>query len=383
MNPVDHADALVTDAHLRYAVAGLRGLAAGGLDVAALGRGRGAAGLWSRYASARERGPDSVDDPAAFRARVGEVSRRRGPLVVYPCEEKSIDALLDERASLPPEARLPYSGEAALRRLRDKRALATLAAEVGIGAPRTIAHGAARELRHAGVSVPCVVKPVGAQGKLVSACVLESREALLVLLDTLPEEESLLVQEHAAGPLVGLAVVVARDGRVVARFQQIAQRTWPPQAGNSSLAISVAPDEDLVARAVALLAAAGYWGLAHLQFVGGGRCGPMLIDVNTRFYGSLPLALACGVNLPAAWHGVATEVEPPHPAPYRLGVTYRWLDADITAAYNGAPKLLLSRAPRPRVGAMWAPDDPVPSTILAFEAARERIARRLPFRRRL
>jgi len=374
-------DALVTDAHLRYAVTGLRGLVAGGVDVVALGRSRGAAGLWSRYPAARAVGPDSVDAPAAFRARVGEVARRRGPLVVYPCEELSIDALLADPAALPDEAVLPYSGEAALRRLRDKRGLAPLAEEAGLGAPATLFQGSARELRKARLPERCVVKPIGAGGRLISARVVESRAELLSLLDGLPHEEPLLVQEHVPGPLASLAVVVGRDGRLVARFQQTALRTWPVQAGRSSLAVSVAPDEALVERAVALLVGAGYWGLAQMQFLAGRRR-PSLIDVNPRFYGSLSLALACGVNLPRAWHDVATGAEPPRPGPYRLGVSYRWLEADISAAYNGAVKLLLRRAPRPRVGAMWAPEDPLPSTILAFATARERIGRRLPARRR-
>lgn len=372
-------DALVTDAHLRYAVTGLRALGAGGLNVVALARSRVAAGLWSRYTAARAVGPDSVYAPLAFRAKVAEVAYRRGPLVVYPCEERSIDALLGDPAALPEEAIMPYSGEAALRRLRDKRRLAALAEEVGLGAPATLAAGTVAELRGAGLPEHCVVKPVGSQGQLISARVIESHAELFALLDVLPADESLLVQEHVPGPLGALAIVVDRDGRLVARFQQTALRTWPPQAGGSSLARSVEPDEDLVERAVGLLAGAGYWGLAQLQFLHG-RERSMLIDVNPRFYGSLSLALASGVNLATAWHAVVVGAEPTRSGPYRIGVTYRWLGADISAAYNGAPRILLTRSPRPRVGAMWAPDDPVPSTIMAFEVAREKIGRRLPFR---
>lgn len=373
-------DALVTDAHLRYAVTALRALGAGGLDAVALGRSRSAAGLWSRYSTVRAVGPDSVDAPVAFRAKVAEIARRRGPLVVYPCEERSIDALLTGPDTLPGEAIVPYSGAEAMRRLRDKRELSALAAEAGLGAPTTLATGTAAELRNAGLPGHCVVKPVGSHGQLVSARVVESHSELAALLDELPDDEPLLAQEHVAGPLVGLAIVVGRDGRLVARFQQTAVRTWPPRAGGSSVARSVEPDDELVQRAVGLLAGAGYWGLAQLQFLPGPRR-HMLIDVNPRFYGSMSLALASGVNLATAWHAIATAAEPPQPAPYRIGVTYRWLAADISAAYNGAPRILTSRAPRPRVGAMWAPGDPLPSTLLTFEVARDLIGRRLPFRR--
>lgn len=76
------------------------------------------------------------------------------------------------------------------------------------------------------------------------------------------------------------------------------------------------------------------------------------------------------MNLPAVWHAVATGEPAPAPAPYRVGVTYRWLEADLIAALRGEPRRLFGRAPRPRAGAMWAGDDPVASALLAGQATR-------------
>jgi hypothetical protein len=101
-----------------------------------------------------------------------------------------------------------------------------------------------------------------------------------------------------------------------------------------------------------------------------GAAGPLLIDANLRFYGSLPLALAAGVNLPALWHAVVAGGElPAFPPPYRVGVTYRHLEHELTAAFHGRPHLLLDGPPRPRTGAMWAADDPVAGVLLAARAA--------------
>jgi predicted ATP-grasp superfamily ATP-dependent carboligase len=172
-----------------------------------------------------------------------------------------------------------------------------------------------------------------------------------------------------------LIVVVGRDGALVRRFQQVATRTWP-DAGPSSLATSVEPDEELAERARSLLVAAGYWGMAQLQFIVTGD-GPRLIDVNTRYYGSMTLALAAGVNLPAAWHAVATERPAGVPGPYRVGVNYRWLEADIAATLHGRRGRLFSRPPKPRVGPMWARDDPVPTAMSAVLAVTGALGRRL------
>ncbi len=144
------------------------------------------------------------------------------------------------------------------------------------------------------------------------------------MLGGLPADEPLVVQERLSRPLVSLGVVIGRDGTIVSRFQHLARRTWPAAAGSTALAISVEPDDALVARAGALLAAVGYWGLAELEFIATAR-GPALTDVNPRYYGCMPLPLACGLNLPAIWHAFVVDVPLPAAVPYRVGVAYRWL----------------------------------------------------------
>lgn len=367
-------DALVTDAHIRWSVAGIRALGRAGLSVAALAPRRAGAGLWSRCASARELGPDSISDPAGFTEAVARVTRRYGPLVVYPGHEEAVDALL--AAELPREAVLPYPDGSLIQRLRDKRALGDMAAAAGLASPRTLAEGSVSELRSTSLATPCAVKAARPGGTLIRTRVAPTAAALDAILAELPDAQPVLIQELAEGPLTGLALVIARDGGVAACFQQTACRTFPPEAGGSALAVSVAPEKWLVERSARMLSATGFWGLAQLQFLPTAR-GPGLIDVNTRFYGSLPLALAAGVNLPAAWHTVAVGGRTPRPEPYRVGVTYRWLDAELAAAFRGSWRNLARRAPNPRVGAMWAAYDPLPSLMLALDSSLAKLRRRL------
>lgn len=371
--------ALVTDAHLRNALAGIRGLGRAGVGVTAVGPSRSAAGLWSRFCESRLVDVDVEEDPHGFVAGVGRICREHGPLVVYPAQEPSIEALLASREALPADAVLPYPSREKANALRDKRNLARAAAEVGLGAPATLIDASAAEVLAGSIAFPCIVKPALPGGSLPTAKLVESHAGLRTLLDEVRAEEPLLVQERCAGRLMAVSVVTDRDGRVVGRFQQAATDTWPPQAGNSSLAISVPPDERLIERAAQMLLHAGYTGLAQLQFIGSGDQFA-LIDVNLRFYGSLPLALACGVNLPAAWHGAVTGSATPAPHDYRLGVRYRWLEGDFMAAAHGSPRRLLRHVPGPRAGAIWSGDDPVPGAFLSARAVTSRIANRLPFK---
>jgi predicted ATP-grasp superfamily ATP-dependent carboligase len=354
-------------------VAGLRGLGRAGISTVAVGPRPFAAGLWSRYATVRARAPSVVEDAPKFAARIAALAAEHGPLVVYPGREEAIDAL--QRAALPPGATLALPPADILDAVRDKRRLGALGASVGLRTPRTLAEATVGELRRARLALPCVIKEARPGGAVELTSLLETQADVDAFLGGLPAEQELVVQERAAGPLVAVALVLARDGSVAARFQQVTQRTWPAGAGGSTVAVSVAPDERLVARTAEMLARAGFWGLAQAQFVSGAS-GPALIDVNPRFYGTLPLALACGVNLPAVWHdvasgGTATAND------YRTGVSYRWLEGDLTAAFQGLPKRIVDRPPAPRVGAFWARDDPLPALLLTAETATSRFERRV------
>jgi len=366
----------VTDGHARAAVAGIRALGRAGIPVVALATRRNAAGLVSRYASSRAVGPAPADGEEAFVRRVAELARERGPLVVYPGQEEAVGALVRRRDLLGPEAILPYPGPDPVAALIDKSRLAELAAAAGVGSPRVLAEGRAGDLLAEAPPAPAVVKTPEISEHLPATVVCETDTELRELLAGLPPDEALVVQERVDGPLVSLALVLDREGGVAARFQQVASRLWPRDAGASSMGVSVAPDAALVEAGARVLREAGYWGMAQLQFLGGdGRWS--VVDANTRFYGSLPLAVAAGANLPAAWHAVATGSAVPVPGEYRVGVVYHWLEGELTAAYRGERSRLPGRVPRPRVGAMWAWDDPLPGLMLAHDAARARVGRRM------
>lgn len=368
-------DALVTDAVDRAPLAGLRGLGRAGYSVLALAPERRGAGLWSRYIRARAVAPDPATDPDGFASTATALAARYGPMVVYPSREETIDALA-RRGPLPAGLISPWPRLEALERLRDKRALPALAAAAGLATPATLAEGSAGELGSARLPYPCVVKPARVDSPLTEARRVGSDSALRTLLAELPPDAALVVQEWTEGRLAALALVVTADGRIAARFQQVARRIWPAQSGTSAVAVSVRPDEALVEAARRMLAGAGYGGLVQLQFILS-VAGPRLIDANPRFYGSLALALGAGLNLPAIWHAATVGRAPAAPPPYRVGVSYHRLSADVTAAWQGAPLRRLRPPAAPRTGAIWAADDPLPSTIVAVASAAGMVGRRL------
>ena len=371
-------EAIVTDVQHRAVVSGIRALGRSGLRVVALSPRRNAAGLWSRYAAVRAVGPDPATDPSGFVDKVRQLVDRHGAGVVYPGTEASIAAMVSRWSSFGADAVLPYSGPESLRAIRDKRRLPETAARVGIRTPATLMECTADELERRAVPIPCIVKPADPAARPSRPGVITSTNDLEFFLhhNRFSLEEPLLVQELVTGDLTSLELVLSRDGKIVERFQQVAARTWPPCAGSISLATSVDADEKLLEQGGEMLRRVGYWGLAQLDFVQRGD-GPVLIDVNPRFYSCMPLALACGVNLPAAWHDVALDRATGPPSPYRTGVTFRWLEGELIAALRGDRERIHPGAHGPSVGAMWARDDPWAAALMGAGALSARAQRLL------
>lgn len=212
---------------------------------------------------------------------------------------------------------------------------------------RTLAQGTVAALRgRARGLTPCVLKPAVPTAGGRSAIPVADDEELGRQLAKLPEDRLMLLQEVARNPHLSVNVVIGRDGQVVARTQHVTLRTWPLAAGRTALAIGVTPDEDLVERVAELLRRCGFWGLAEVQLMQTDRWSAP-IDVNTRYYATMELAHASGVNLAAAWHAVALGLPVSARGSYRSGVSFRWWEADLSAALRGAPGPLASRPRRP------------------------------------
>lgn len=362
--------AIVTDCEERGALACIRALGRAGIATLAVSSAVGAPANRSRYAADSRLSPSPSAQPADFVASLAAIAADERASVVFPGSENAIDAIC-AHADQASELVLPWS-IASTAQLRDKTRLEAIARQTGIGTPAQTAAGSARELRANPPPVPCVIKP---QAPGHGGAVLAStRERLTrALADDSRDGVELVAQEHVEGPLVSLALVVRGEAtEPVATFQQRTLETWPRDAGTTSRARSEEVSGDLLEAAVELLRAADHDGFAQVQFILG-TSGPVVIDVNCGLPNSLPLATACGANLPVAVLSSSAGAAPEPPVRYRTGVTYRWLEADLMDLSQGEVASLLRRPGS--VGAVWASDDPMPSLLHALETVARGIRR--------
>jgi predicted ATP-grasp superfamily ATP-dependent carboligase len=256
----------------------------------------------------------------------------------------------------------------------DKESLATLASASGLLTPggRTIEPG---DLPSAdeGLQFPVVVKPRA--GALQSATAIHevpdavkvgSMAELKRVVGARPEL-AWLVQPFIRGRLTAVAGV-ARDGHVLCTLHQVAHRTFPRDCGVSAFAETVVRDEQLDEGVRRLLRASGLSGIWEAQFIAGSD-GTYLIDLNPRPYGSLALAVAAGLNLPAIWIDALLGRERPI-GEYHVGQRFRAEMRDLgflaqaLASHDirGAASVLVPR--RRTTHAVLSVNDPTPALLL-------------------
>jgi hypothetical protein len=252
--------------------------------------------------------------------------------------------------------------------LVDKGVVAERAPGAGLVVPPTRRFGSRQELLEAGPSLdyPVVVKPALSFSPVVrvgSAAELAARVAT---------DGPVLVQPFLDERLRAMGGVAWR-GRLAAAVHQRYLRTWPPDTGTASAAETVEPDLELEAAVLRLLD--GFEGVFQAQLAG-----PYLLDLNPRVYGSLPLAVAAGANLPAVYCDLLRGVERDL-VRARPGVFYRWVEGDLrhlaAGLRDGSVGLGAAvRALRPRRGAAHSTEslsDPGPAlSRLRFALRRSR-----------
>jgi predicted ATP-grasp superfamily ATP-dependent carboligase len=328
---------LVTDAANRVALAVVRALGRAGAEVHVVEQERFAArtpaAFVSRHVSTREVVP-SLADEAAF---VDALARRaEGMDVVLPISTNVVLACARHRGRIP--AKLPISPLETIRRANDKSSALALARKAGVAVPATWAPESEEELEEVAASVrlPAIVKLRDDEGTTLdpgeryAVCATSTDVASawrrLHRLKPFP-----LVQERVTGDGYGVGLV-AQDGKVLASVAHRRIREYPITGGPSTLCETV-KDADLDAAAAAMAGALNWTGAAMVEFKKDDRY--RLMEVNPRFWGSLPLALAAGVNLPNVLCRMAMGEDAGGGPTARAGVRLRFLALDAAAAFQG------------------------------------------------
>lgn len=313
-------------------LAAVRCLDGDGFEVTGVGTTRTAPGLWSRAVEDRRLAPDPRQDAEGFIEKLEEIVRATRHDVLIPGTDAALLAVSQHRDRLAPHVRLGLPDKAVVERALDRDCLASEASRVGLAPPEAQTCMTVQDALVAAESFgyPVLVKPVHTVVEQNGAF---HRSASVLARDGSALESaarrfgSCIVQRQAQGNVIsfgGVATGSGLIGCVVSRYK----RTWPPEAGNVCFSETIASPAGLVESVQELVAGIGWEGMFELELIQSPDGTVAAIDFNPRAYGSMSLAVAAGVPLPALWcRWLLGEELNRHDA--RVGVRYRWEDADL------------------------------------------------------
>lgn len=327
---------LVTDGHNRVALAVVRALGQAGAEVAVVEQerfaGRTPPAFLSRYAARHEVIP-SLDSEHAFIEALARAAKDVD--VLLPISTNVLLACARNAARLP--ARVPIPPLATIRKANDKSSVLAVAKKAGVPVPASYAPESDEEVEEvvAGIRYPVIVKLRDDEGTYLDPgaryAVCESPEKLRESYGVLEKIRPFpVIQEKIIGDGYGVGLL-AKEGKVLASFCHRRVREYPLSGGPSAVCESVR-DERLAGYASSMARELQWTGVMMAEFKKGDDY--RLIEVNPRFWGSLPLATLAGVNFPDLLCRMAMGEEV-GPAPdYREGIRLRFLTLDISAALS-------------------------------------------------
>jgi protein-tyrosine-phosphatase/predicted ATP-grasp superfamily ATP-dependent carboligase len=297
--------------------------------------------LRSRYVARVHRLPayDPVD--ATWKERFIALCDAQRFDLVLPTNDPSIIPLHLNRVELEPHARLYLPSPEVFEIAFDKHRSRALAVSLGLPVPREerFACPVAAADVLARFHCPLAVKPLASfrvddvRRKHQVRLVFETSE-LEPALRAFDGDDEVLVQDFFAGSGVGIEMLVDR-GEVLVAYQHIRLHE-PRRGGNSSFRKSVAPWPELRAAAADVMRALAYTGVGMVEFrVDLATRRWIFLEINGRFWGSLPLAVAAGADFPWWLYQLVVEGRRDFPTGYRTELYGRnWLNEIDWLAQN-------------------------------------------------
>lgn len=294
----------------------------------------------SKYCRGYLRHPSITQEPKLFLDWLEKALVEYKFDIVFPMTEVSSQLLL-MNIELLGSTKLPFASYKKVMSLADKGHLVKLAQSIDVAVPQSRLYENAAQLDLESVKkFPVVIKPCLSKiynGNAWMDTVVQIAKDKSQLKEYLNSSEWLakypfMLQEFIAGYGAG-AFAIYNHGNLIAFFGHQRLREKPPQGGVSVLSKSVTLDPQLLGSAKKLLDATQWHGVAMVEFRVAEDGTAYLMEVNTRFWGSLQLAIDAGVDFPKLLYQITIGDSVTEIKNYKKGVKLRWFLGDIDSLY--------------------------------------------------
>jgi predicted ATP-grasp superfamily ATP-dependent carboligase len=332
MNGKAQERVLVMGDDMRIFLAVVRSLGRAGKEVHAAPFNWHSPALRSKYIAAVHRLPRYSDDAAAWRTAIAGILQVQKFALVVPCCDRAILPLHLHRDEFAGQ-RIAIPNPAAMELLFDKERTRELCVQLGIpvaaSAPLAVSDSAVSLV--ARFALPLVLKPrksfwIDRLDSTDKVWIVESEAELRKRLAEIRELARYLAQAYFEGVGVGVSVL-AQDGQIQHAFQH--RRLREGRGGSSSYRMSEPLNAELLRACEKICAYTQHTGVCMFEFRWNARTRDwILLETNARFWGSVPLPIALGVDFPRFLYDLVVHQIKHPPVAYAAGVRARNLVLD-------------------------------------------------------
>ncbi|MCC6019034.1 MAG: ATP-grasp domain-containing protein [Candidatus Verstraetearchaeota archaeon] len=356
---------LVTDASERTALAVIRSLGKRGIKVLAADTTKFNAGFLSKYCTQKVIYPSPIEDKEKFVKSLLRLMKNIRLDLLIPITDFTMMPIFERKEEFEQYVKVAAPPYEVAMKAYDKFQTISIAEKCGVPHPKTFLIDDVKTLREVAseLNYPVVIKPrmkvfwndrKAVMIKVTPINYAYNKEDLLFKYKSLMGKlkgkvpsDFFLLQEYAKGIGVGVEVLMDYSSDLIALFMHKRLREYPVTGGASTLRVSIW-NRRLVEYSIKLLKEMKWQGVAMVEFkLNEENEDANLMEVNGRFWGSLPLAINAGVDFPYLLYKMIVEKDTFTVNGYKLGLTERWLIPgdllwllDSLLLSNGNPKFI-------------------------------------------
>jgi predicted ATP-grasp superfamily ATP-dependent carboligase len=283
----------------------------------------------------------SVPDPAialaAYEETLLELAQRPDVQTILPFREVDIYVLARNKQAFADHVQTPWPELDTLRRVQDRVELFETAHAAGVATPTTERYDEWDDWTREAIVKPRYTVHATEYSSRFSKTHAQGSSTRYLAPDERPDREAMLA-EMGHLPIVQEYVPAADEygffalydhGEPVATFQHRQRRGWKYCGGPSAYRESVDIPE-LRTAGLRLLDELEWHGVAMVEFLRNPATGAFeLMEVNPRFWSSLPFTVQAGVDFPALYWQQATGDPIEAPPKYEVGVAGHLLRGEV------------------------------------------------------
>ena len=326
---------LITDADYKHTLAAVRSMGERrNVEVTAASHVKRSLSFYSKYCKNRVIYSNPADEHAFIRSLL-HIIKNGNYDVLLPISFSVCTTIAKHRDEFKPYVKIPIASYESMQIASDKNETIKFAQDNDIPIPETIYPNSIKEVEKISneIEYPVVIKAPEECGSVKYAS--SAKELINLYKHTCDTYESQIakgkfpqIQEYIRGDGYGFFALF-NHGEPRALFAHKRLHEYPPTGGPSTMAQSFY-DPALQELGLKILTKLKWHGVAMVEFKKDAKSGEFkLIEINPKFWGSLDLAIASGVDFPylACKMCVEGDIEPVFK--YNKNTIFRWIFPDL------------------------------------------------------